>query len=94
MILQSHRKFAVALCKLRLWMPFTHMRVTWFRPRWGTNWILETMMRRQVIDRLHHAPCCPGNSWHKRRLVFQRCNCGAWEVRYDEEGHTCQRSMK
>lgn len=41
--------------------------------------LLELIKKRQKVDDLHHAPCCPANHWHKMRLVFNRCNCGAAE---------------
>lgn len=43
----------------------------------GSRWLLNAMKRRQMVDSLKHAPCCPANHWHRQRLVFQRCNCGA-----------------
>jgi hypothetical protein len=46
-------------------------------PRYGFGWILEAIKRRQVVDDLHHAPCCPANHFHKCRLVFETCTCGA-----------------
>lgn len=30
-----------------------------------------------VLDDLHHAPACPANHWHKKRLPTGRCTCGA-----------------
>lgn len=39
--------------------------------------LLKRIKARQKVDDLHHAPCCPANHWHKARLVFQPCNCGA-----------------
>lgn len=42
-----------------------------------TQRLLDRIKARQVVDDLHHAPCCPANHWHKQRLVFQHCNCGA-----------------
>lgn len=41
--------------------------------------LLDRIKARQKVDDLHHAPCCPANHWHKKRLVFQGCNCGAWK---------------
>lgn len=48
-----------------------------FHARKGFGWILDGMKARQTVDKLRHAPCCPANHWHRQRLVFQRCNCGA-----------------
>ena len=39
--------------------------------------LLDRIKARQVVDDLHHAPRCPANHWHKARLVFRPCNCGA-----------------
>jgi len=46
-------------------------------PRWGTWWLYERLLARQVSDGLHHAPRCPANNWSGAAPVFQRCNCGA-----------------
>lgn len=46
-------------------------------PRWGTHRFYEWLLRRQRVDDLHHAPCCPANHWCRRQFVFRRCNCGA-----------------
>jgi hypothetical protein len=46
-------------------------------PLKGGRTIYDAMKRRQVLDNLHHAPACPANHFHRQRLVFQRCTCGA-----------------
>ena len=86
MILAADRKIASALIRWKLWVGFVHMRAVWFEPRWGTRWILERMMRRQKVDDYGHAPACPANHWHRLRLVFQHCNCGAASIAQPEEG--------
>lgn len=30
-----------------------------------------------AFDDLHHAPCCPANHFHQRRMPTGRCTCGA-----------------
>ena len=43
----------------------------------GAQATLNRLKQRQKVDEWHHAPCCPANHWHRQRLVFGRCNCGA-----------------
>jgi hypothetical protein len=43
----------------------------------GARWILKWLKERQVVDNLHHAPACRANHFHKCRLVFDPCGCGA-----------------
>lgn len=43
----------------------------------GTAATLKRLKAMQKVDDLHHAPCCPANHWHRQRLVFHPCNCGA-----------------
>ncbi len=78
MITKQHRRLAFWLVKLKIWK----LRRDLFRnievvPCWGTRWILRRMKLAQVLDNLHHAPCCPANHFHRSRLVFDRCICGA-----------------
>lgn len=78
MITKRDRQTVIWMLWLRIWT----LKPTWFgQPviiaRWGTRWILEGMLKRMERDDLHHAPACPANHFHYRRLVFQRCNCGA-----------------
>lgn len=40
---------------------------------WLFNWRLNT----QKVDNLHHAPGCEANHFHRMRLVFKKCSCGA-----------------
>jgi len=77
MLTKRQRRLVQLMLSLRLWMPDVSMRLVWFRARRGTRWLLELLLERQAVDDAHHAPCCPANHYHKRRLVFQRCSCGA-----------------
>lgn len=43
----------------------------------GMRALLDRIKARQKVDEWHHAPCCPANHWHRQRLVFTGCNCGA-----------------
>lgn len=52
-----------------------------------TQRLLDRIKSRQKVDELHHAPCCPANHWHRQRLVFQPCNCGAaMQAKQDQQG--------
>ncbi len=42
-----------------------------------TQRLLDRIKARQIVDDLHHAPGCEANHWHRQRLVFWPCNCGA-----------------
>lgn len=77
MITDRHRVILRWLIKLRLWRAVVNMRIVDFMPCPGTRWLFERMLRMQSMDDRHHAPCCPANHYHYRRLVFQRCTCGA-----------------
>lgn len=65
------------MIKLKLWKPFFYFRLIDFQPRRGTYWLYDMIRKKQVVDDLHHAPACPANHYHKQRLVFQPCTCGA-----------------
>ena len=48
----------------------------------GKNWIgkiiLKEIFKRQTWDdQTKHAPACPENNYHRQRLVFRSCTCGA-----------------
>jgi hypothetical protein len=83
MIRQEDRKWVTRMLKLRLWMTIFHLGTVWIKPMHGTGWLLERMLRRQTVDNLHHAPCCPANHYHRRRLVFGPCTCGAVEADHE-----------
>lgn len=48
--------------------------------RFGFGWLLRGLKERQAVDDRHHAPACPANHYHKMRLVFQCCTCGAFRA--------------
>lgn len=77
MVTREQFNFVQRMIKLRLWSVQTVMRQPDIRACWGTQWILERLKEKQVVDNLHHAPCCGANHYHKTRLVFHRCTCGA-----------------
>lgn len=77
MITQRQRKFVMFMLKLRLWSIRTMMRLPDIHAMLGTHWILKRLKERQSVDNYHHAPCCPANHYHKERIVFHPCNCGA-----------------
>lgn len=78
MVTDRERRFVFVLTKLRVF----RVRIGLFRtievvPRRGFKWIIDWLLKRQTVDSLWHAPCCEANHWHKRRLVFRQCTCGA-----------------
>lgn len=78
MIRALDRKVVMLMVRLRLWRPeigLFHTVEIRTGPR--TRWLLDWMKRRQRVGTEKHAPCCPANHWHQKRLVFHRCNCGA-----------------
>ena len=78
MILDADRQTTLALVRAGTWkMERGIFRTVEIVPVNGGKALLEAMKRRQVLDNLHHAPGCPANHFHRRRLVFQRCTCGA-----------------
>jgi hypothetical protein len=55
-----------------------HYFLVWnIQARYGFGWLLNRIKRAQIVDDFHHAPCCPANHYHRTRLVFQPCTCGA-----------------
>ena len=78
MVRPADRRIMYWLVRLGLWrLVPTLMRQVHPRPRWGTAWLYQLMLKRQSSDGLHHAPCCPGNEWAGMVLVWRSCNCGA-----------------
>lgn len=78
MVTNFERRLCMAACRLKIWrVKIGLFRTTEIYARWGTRWLYNWIKARQIVDDLHHAPCCPANHWHKQRLVFQPCNCGA-----------------
>jgi hypothetical protein len=86
MITDRQRKIVIALVKLNVWRlergMFGQIEV---RSSRGTKWLFNRMRKNQMVDDLHHAPACPANHYHKTRLVFHRCNCGAEHYAKEEE---------
>ncbi len=77
MVTDTERRVIVLLIRSRLWKASHQMRLLTLDPKLGTMWIFRKLIKRQVVDELHHAPCCPANHYHNTRFVFQHCNCGA-----------------
>lgn len=77
MISDADRRIVLSMLKLGRWKAFTHMRLPEIQVDQNSEIYFEKMLARQEVDNLHHAPCCPANHYHKRRLVFSRCICGA-----------------
>jgi len=77
MVTKKQRKMIDLFLRIGIWQADINMRLIWLRPRRGFEWTLRWMLKRQKVDDLKHAPCCPANHYHNTRLVFQRCTCGA-----------------
>ena len=77
MITNRQRKLLKWLLRLKLVTPYENMRLIDFRARRGLRWVTRWIRRTQKVDNLHHAPCCQANHYHRCRIVFQRCTCGA-----------------
>lgn len=77
MVTSRQRKLITFLVKKKIWKLERVMWQVEVRSRFGTAWLLKRIKKKQVVDDLHHAPACPANHYHKMRLVFQPCVCGA-----------------
>jgi hypothetical protein len=77
MVKKFDRVLAIRLCMWKIWTARTVMRQPDIVACWGTQWLLKLMKYRQEVDELKHAPCCPANHYHRMRLVFHPCSCGA-----------------
>lgn len=77
MVTNQQRKFIKLMIKLKLWKITVWLRNIDIQPHFKTKWILNYLKKIQIVDNLHHAPCCPANHFHKTRFVFQKCTCGA-----------------
>lgn len=80
MVTDKQRKLVIALIQLNVWESVPNVfGLIEIRPTYGTNTheLFDRMREKQKVDDLHHAPACPANHYHKMRLVFHRCNCGA-----------------
>lgn len=80
MVTNPQRYMVKFLVWLGVWWLDYNMRLICVNTRRGTTWFLRWMKKRQVVDDLHHAPCCPANHYHKQRLVFRPCTCGAVDI--------------
>lgn len=83
MITERDRSIVRELLELEIWKLQITMRLPDIVPTDQTEPLKDAMLKRQSRDDLHHAPCCPANHYHYRRLVLRRCNCGA--QRYHDE---------
>lgn len=87
MVTSWERKLIVFMTKTRLWSAVVRMRnIDICGPVFGTAWLLKWIRKRQIVDDLHHAPACPANHYHKTRLVFRACNCGAVNKEFKTDG--------
>ncbi len=78
MVTDRERRFIVFMVNIKMWRVGISMRLHFIYPMIGNRtWLLDRLHKRQIVDSLHHAPCCPANHYHKARLVFQPCTCGA-----------------
>ena len=77
MVTDKQRKLIIFMIKIGAFKTGVSLRNVWIDARSGFNWLLERIKRSQVVDDHHHAPACPANHFHKQRLVFQSCSCGA-----------------
>lgn len=77
MILDEDRKKVVEMVELGIWQVYSHFRVPNIKTTEDTQPLMELMLERQEVDDLHHAPGCAANHYHRRRLVFDHCSCGA-----------------
>ncbi len=80
MITDRDRSIVEELVRLGIWKVEKFMRLPNIVATDETEPLLEAMLARQSRDNLHHAPCCPANHYHYRRLVFSQCNCGAQDL--------------
>lgn len=76
MVTNHQRQQVLTMIRLGHWEVAESMRLPWIRAK-RFEGLLKLLQRRQPVDDLHHAPCCPANHYHRCRLVFHRCTCGA-----------------
>jgi len=84
MITDREREFIKFMLYMKIWKANFIMRLISIQPSFGSKWILKKIKKRQVVDDFHHAPCCPANHYHRTRLVFKSCSCGAGYIDPDE----------
>lgn len=85
MVTEHERRQVITMVKAGHWVVLESMRLPWidakaFKP------LLKLLKRRQKVDNLHHAPCCPANHYHRQRLVFHGCTCGAQRFANESKG--------
>lgn len=80
MVTESQRSIIKFFVKIKIWQLDCQMRLVDVRPLYGTFWLLKWILKQQIVDGLHHAPCCLANHYHRTRLVFQHCTCGAKQL--------------
>ena len=86
MVTERQRKLTIFLEKNGLWEVDNWMRIPWLRTRRPFfDWLLKKIKKAQAVDDLHHAPACPANHYHKQRLVFSGCTCGAAIRNHDKQ---------
>ncbi len=86
MITKRDRSIASELVELGIWKVVENMRLPDIQPTEETKPLFNAMKKRQKLDDLHHAPCCPANHYHNTRLVLSHCTCGAklYELKANE----------
>lgn len=77
MITTSERKLIKALIRIKVLHLYVHMRCVRVGVHPRFKFVMDWLLRRQVVDDFHHAPACPANHWHNMTLVLQQCTCGA-----------------
>jgi len=77
MVTHSEYKFVWYMLKIGAFAQHNNMWQPQIYARFGFKWILKWLKNRQVVDDLHHAPACAANHYHKQRLIFGSCKCGA-----------------
>lgn len=77
MILARHRALVLRLVESKRWSVQQSMRLPWIVPARCNERLHKLMLAAQKVDDNHHAPCCPANHYHRARLVFRPCSCGA-----------------
>ena len=85
MILPEDRKTVIEMVDLKIWKIEIQMRTPSVIATPDTRPLLKAMLERQEIDDLHHAPACPANHYHRCRLVFDKCTCGAAYYKWKDE---------
>lgn len=85
MITSDDRRTVLELIRLGIWDQEVRMGLLEVTVPENMRPLFEVILKRQNVDDLHHAPCCPANHYHHRRLVFSRCTCGAESLNAGKE---------